>query len=402
MRVLGDRWRGALLIFALILGFSSWSSAEQRDGGSSSEGDGATTDGGVDGDAGLEESDAGRRPAPPVTPPIPADRLPSVEASLGEESVELGERVTLTIGVTAQPGDRVHLRDQRRFGELELVGQPRQREPSGDEAPSGSPRPSLIMELDLICFEVGQIEVPPIELMVVLADGRTGSVSTPTLSLRVTDPLGNENDPQVRPDHLPRPVMTTDKRALWVGGFLLALLLAAFLGAMIGHLRARAKPKPAPPPPPPRPAEEVALEKLEAIERRGWLEEGEIKTFHVAVSEALREYLGGRYHFDSLEMTTEELTARLEEVTLRGVTMTELRDFLRETDMVKFAKWRPDVERSKALLESAYDIVHRTTEAERSWEIRSSIRGNNAARQSKGSQQETLRKADRGGTDETS
>ena len=59
--------------------------------------------------------------------------------------------------------------------------------------------------------------------------------------------------------------------------------------------------------PPPRPPEEVAFEKLEAAERSGWLEEGEVKLFHVAVSEAVREYLGGRYGFDSLEQTTEEL-----------------------------------------------------------------------------------------------
>ena len=61
------------------------------------------------------------------------------------------------------------------------------------------------------------------------------------------------------------------------------------------------------PPPPPRPPEEVALEKLGAVKTSGMLERGEIKEFHISVSEAIREYLGGRYGFDSLELTTEEL-----------------------------------------------------------------------------------------------
>lgn len=408
---------GAIALGFLLVGVSVGSpvQAEEVDGGIAASSDGGVeSDGGSSRDAAIDE-DAGR-PRRPAAPPIPAERLPRVEASLGEEQVELGEVIPLTISVFNQEqGDRVHLRDRRRFGDLELVGRPERREPTNEESESGQSSPSLVMELDLISFEVGRVEVPPIELMVVLDDGRTGSVSTEPLSIRVTDPLGNENDPQPRVDHPPRPVLTTDQRALWVGGFLLALLLAAFVGALIGQLRARAKPKPVPPPPPPRPPEEVALEKLKAIERSGWLEEGEIKTFHVAVSEALREYLGGRYGFDSLELTTEELVAQLEEVTLRGVTMTELREFLRETDMVKFAKWRPEVDRSRALLESAYDIVKRTTQAERAWEIRSSIPKDNASRQKaknrepREEKREQSREAaselddrDRGGSDEAS
>ena len=94
------------------------------------------------------------------------------------------------------------------------------------------------------------------------------------------------------------------------------------------------------------------------------LERGEIKELHVAVSEAVREYLGGRYGFDSLELTTEELLGEVDRVALRGIGREELVAFLGETDMVKFAKWRPDEERSRQLLASAYDIVRRTTAAE--------------------------------------
>ena len=117
----------------------------------------------------------------------------------------------------------------------------------------------------------------------------------------------------------------------------------------------------------------MAIEKLDSIRESDWLEEGEIKTFHVAVSEAFREYLGGRYGFDSLEMTTEELTSLLETATLRGISMVELGRFLRDTDLVKFAKWRPSIELSEELLERAYDIVRRTTAAERAWDVKSSI-----------------------------
>jgi hypothetical protein len=324
------------------------------------ERDGGAPDAGAP-DAGAPDGDGGAVPdAGPE--PIPVDRLPRVEVALDRDEVELGQVVRLRLSVSYQPGDRVHLRDRSLLGPLEILGSSRQ-------VGHGDQEPSEVIELELIGFEVGDLEVPGVELMVVLSDGRTGTVSTDPQRLTITDPLANEPDPQPRGDHDPRPVYTTDRRALWAVGIITSLLLAVLLGLALERWRSRRKPRPAPPPPPPRPPEEVALEKLREAERSGLLEAGEIKAFHIAISEALREYLGGRYGFDSLEMTTKELVLQLDQATLRGITRTELQEFLRETDLVKFAKWRPDVERSKDLLGQAFDIVNRTTAAERTWAV---------------------------------
>ena len=318
-----------------------------------------SADAGPGPDAAADASAARPRPA---ARPIPPERLPRVEAALGSAEVELGAVATLSIAVTTKaPGDRVHLRGQDALGPFEILDRRRSVVSSG---PRGT---SERLELDLAAFEAGRLEVPPVELMVVLGDGRTGSVSTSPLPLAVTDPLANEHDPQPRGEHPPIAVYTTDTRALWAAAILGGLLLAGLAGLLVGRLRARAAPKPAPPPPPPRPPEEVALEKLRAAEKSGMLERGEVKEFHVAVSEAVREYLGGRYRFDSLELTTEELIAEMDRATLRGMSREELVRFLGETDLVKFAKWRPDLERSWALLRMAVEVVHRTTEAERAF-----------------------------------
>jgi hypothetical protein len=288
-----------------------------------------------------------------------------VRTSLEVEQVELGALATMSIDVTYREGDRVHLKGIRRLGRFEVLERRRVERPEPREGQDEAETPSERIELDLMAFEAGELELPAVELMVVLGDGRTGTVHTEPLRLEVTDPLANEHDPQPRGDHAPVPVFTTDRRALWAGGILGALLLAGLLGLAAERLRARRKPRPGPPPPPPRPPEEVALEKLRAAERSGMLEAGEVKAFHIAVSEAVREYFGGRYGFDSLELTTEELLDELEHAVLRGITRDEVVTFLGETDMVKFAKWRPDVERSEALLRAGYDIVRRTTAAER-------------------------------------
>ena len=65
------------------------------------------------------------------------------------------------------------------------------------------------------------------------------------------------------------------------------------------------------PGPPPRPAHEVALEKLDRLGAYGFLENADNRPFYFAVSEVIREYLGARFGFDSLELTTDELMAEL-------------------------------------------------------------------------------------------
>jgi hypothetical protein len=297
--------------------------------------------------------------SPPV-PAIAADQLPEVTATLDRERVELGEVVRLQVTLPRRAGEAIHVREVRELGAFELVG--RQRHEEAGDGLDGGGDSTLTMTFELISFETGQVEVPPLPLTVILADGRTGEVTTPALAVEVTDPLANEPDPQPRADHPPRVVRSSDQRGLWAAAFLAALGLALFAGVALGRVGLRKKER-LTPPPPPRPPEEVALEKLAAAEGSDWLESGEIKRFHVAVSEAVREYLGGRFGFDSLEQTTVELLREMEGKWLGRLSRDDLEEFLRETDMVKFAKWRPEVERSQWLLARAYEIVRRTTAA---------------------------------------
>ena len=63
-----------------------------------------------------------------------------------------------------------------------------------------------------------------------------------------------------------------------------------------------------PPPPPPRPPWEVAFEELDAVRHAGLVDEGRYAEHFDRVCDAVRKYLGGRYGFDGLETTTDEMT----------------------------------------------------------------------------------------------
>jgi hypothetical protein len=78
------------------------------------------------------------------------------------------------------------------------------------------------------------------------------------------------------------------------------------------------------------------------------------------VSEIIRDYLGGRYGFDSLEMTTDELVDELRRRAGRELVLSEVNGWLAACDLVKFAKVSPSAAEARGTLESAIRIVTTT------------------------------------------
>src|SRR4029077_20112033 len=116
------------------------------------------------------------------------------------------------------------------------------------------------------------------------------------------------------------------------------------------------------PGPPPRPAHEIALEKLDRLGQYGFLEDADNRPFYFAVSEIIREYLGARFGFDSLELTTDELVAELGRTSDRdlGMFRGEIQGWLSACDLVKFAKISPSATEARGALETALRIVTST------------------------------------------
>ena len=108
------------------------------------------------------------------------------------------------------------------------------------------------------------------------------------------------------------------------------------------------------------------MERLDALKAGPLLEEASFKRFYFEVSEIIREYLGGRYGFDSLEMTTTELLATLRERPLSSVELSAVERFQSDCDLVKFAKYSPARPEAQECLEAAYRIVHATRPRETS------------------------------------
>jgi hypothetical protein len=82
------------------------------------------------------------------------------------------------------------------------------------------------------------------------------------------------------------------------------------------------------------------------------------------VSDAVRSYLGARFGFDGLESTTDEILTTLEKLGRQNqptpVPLDEIRRFLGQCDLVKFANLWPSPEQCTSALLAGEHIVRST------------------------------------------
>lgn len=202
------------------------------------------------------------------------------------------------------------------------------------------------------------IVLPSLPVSIARASGDVLVLCTERHELSVEDPIANTSNPMPKPNPPPRPQReewTSLKQALVIGA--VALVLGALVAWFVGKWMKRARP--VPPPPPPRPPWEVALEELFDVRHAGLVAEGRLAEHFDRVSDTVRKYLGARFGFDGLESTTREAL-----VVLRRVTppppLESIESFLRQADLVKFAKTTPSAEDGELALVRAENIVRDT------------------------------------------
>ncbi len=287
---------------------------------------------------------------------VPKERMPVLKLQVKPTEVSVGQKITWQLTVKHKKEDAVHLEGGASFGGLEIKSKDR------TETPAENGWVLETLSVSLVGFDPGDITIPKQKLTVVDYEGHLAEIMTPESFVTVKSLLANEPEPKLKEDTGPgEVVMEKDYLLLWILGIVIAIAAVAGLTLLGRKLWAMRKPKPAPPPPPPRPAEEIANEKLDALRRSNLLPEGHIKEFHVRLSEAIREYLGNRFHFDSLELSSEELIQAIRRIKLSQSEYRLILDFLGETDLVKFAKALPTLQESEDLLDHAFGFVERTT-----------------------------------------
>jgi hypothetical protein len=91
------------------------------------------------------------------------------------------------------------------------------------------------------------------------------------------------------------------------------------------------------------------------------LESGDYRGFHFELSDILRQYIERRFKLRAQEQTTDEFLAGLpDQRVFNGEQQLLLQDFLRRSDLVKFAKYAPQANQSREAAEACRRFVVET------------------------------------------
>lgn len=268
-----------------------------------------------------------------------------LQVRLDPPVITVGDRVWATFEVTtdAASPEPVFPDFPAGWGKAEVLArEPIQREEAGAE------RVRYRQRFALTAFEPGRLALPVTHLTI----GGERLATPGDLALTVESVLpteaGAEVTPPPRPPQPPRP-LPLGATFWWSLGGGLALLAAALLFVALRPRRPAITSAPGLPALPPWPELLAGLARAEAA--------GDPEAGHVALSLALRRYLGRSFSFPGLESTSREIGRELAHRRAPQGAAARVRDVLVACDGVKFAKARAHAADLAARLAVARDAA---------------------------------------------
>jgi len=90
----------------------------------------------------------------------------------------------------------------------------------------------------------------------------------------------------------------------------------------------------------------------------GLIEKGEFKEFYTKISDILREYIEREFLIPAIYMTTKDIIKGISNIILDIKDILTLREFLDRCDLVKFAKYIPQMEEAKMDIEKLKNLIN--------------------------------------------
>ena len=298
---------------------------------------------------------AGCSKSEPLLPELPAGQDVSISASMSTNQIRIGDPVHLTLTALHKENMRVEFPNIAQGKEV-LV---RSSTVTNELFPNGwvkTEQQIVLTSMTVTNHVIGEKS----SILISTPEG-TRTNAYPFLSLEVMSSLTpGEKEPRAAKGGLaywPAP----PSRWIWIVLAALAVLAAAFFALRKFLTTPRTilhMPKPIPP-------YQIALDALDSLRAKGWIETLTIEPFYVELSAIVRLYLEGRFGLRAPERTTEEfirdaLTSRK----LSDAHQNLVAGFLEQSDLVKFARHAPGQTDMRNALDSAAALVHETMPVE--------------------------------------
>lgn len=227
----------------------------------------------------------------------------------------------------------------------------------GEEKRFKNGRAQQMLRFRIRAFAVGEYVISPLPIEYMLADSGKKQIMTAPIKIEIKSVLavGAATDTlKLRP--LKGQVSLATNRTTTIILLVAAVLIAL---AAVGFVIVRRK-KPAGPKQivDLRPAGEIALAELALLREKNLPLQGEVKQYYVELSDIIRKYLGGKFEFHSVDLTTEELIDALSEILLEDDFRRDVALFMEHADLVKFAKYIPPADRFEQHFHAACELVN--------------------------------------------
>lgn len=301
------------------------------------------------------------KPAPAKVLAAPAEQDPiTITTRVEPKQPRVGDLITYQINVAYPQGVSVNLPRLLDLKPLNLV--------SRKELPEASSGQGLRRQFELVlqAFSLDNAKIPSFELTYVDASAQVRTKRVPAIALEMRAMTANEAEPERRgEDPMVSPEYPNTKAEWVIYSVLGGSLLAALIYALWRWLAPRREERVVVPVVPPHQLATQRLDRLEeGLAQR--FADGAGVLFYLELTEVAKTYLGSRYGVECLDRTTDEIDRELKrDARLFGpVQADSVTQFLRNCDLIKFARVATDLDDARLQLQEVRTWVDVSETAE--------------------------------------
>ncbi|MBE2221632.1 MAG: hypothetical protein IAF02_08840 [Anaerolineae bacterium] len=260
------------------------------------------------------------------------------------DSVTVGDPIELTVTVT-HPADTQVLMPalEPNWGDFIVRSQS-----AVDTVDNGDGTATSTQTIDVRLFAPGAFETPPLNVTIADNNGQIVEATAPSVPFTVNSVLV-EGDTELRDI---KPQAALPNPYLWP---VFIAALGALIATAVWFIARRIKEAFDN-----RLPHEVALDTLAAVEKEQLPENGRFKEHYTLVTDALRAYVEQTQGIQATDRTTAEIQKELSKSSLTTEQAKQFTTILSESDLVKFAKFTPDIDSAYALVAESRQFIEAT------------------------------------------
>ena len=281
----------------------------------------------------------------------------SVLASVDSSDYLIGDYINYTLEVIADKNVQIiapFIRDSLK--DVEII---RELEPFSSETENGR---STTYSFTLSYYDSGSVTIPPIAINYKTSGDDETKVLLSNPVTFIVHTLLVEQQADIKDVKEPLTIPLD-----WKFILLIAFIVLIIFGAAV-FLYLRYKKKKSMLPVKKKiikiPAHVKALTALDNLDKEQLWQKGQVKEYHSNITGIVRNYFEDRFNLPALELTTTEQMHQLNRVSSAQKIVNETEQFLKNADLVKFAKFIPIASVNEEMMKQAKDIVNKTIPAE--------------------------------------